>query len=185
MNKQCFYNQFPVLDLGKIILRNIKQSDAQQYFDYMSRAEIKKTIAKEHIPQTFNESLNELKYWSGLFTQKSSIYWAIALTNTNEIIGTIGFNIISFLNESADISYDLNPNYWGKGFMSKSIISILDFADNNLELSNIRATVITDNSRSIKILEKNNFKQKELMKNYEIVNGKNRDYYLYVRTATK
>lgn len=181
MNIQYFFNAFPVLDLGDIVLREIVTSDAQDYFDYMSRNEMKSCLTKDNIPQTLEKAIEEVKYWGSLFTNKRSIYWAIALKKTNRMIGTAGFNLISFPNSRAEISYDLSPDHWGKGIMLKSIKGILKFSDYALELVRIQATVIIDNERSIKLLERCGFQKEGILKQYEVVDGRHKDYYMYGR----
>ena len=181
MNIQYFFHQFPELDLGDIILREIELSDTQDYFDYMNRDEMESFLTKDNRPETLEKAEEEMKYWGNLFPSKRSIYWAIALKSTNQMIGTAGFNQISFPHARADISYDLSPDYWGKGIMLKSVKAILQFADQALEIIRVQATVITDNERSIKLLERCSFKQEGVLKKYEIVEGKHKDYYMYGR----
>jgi ribosomal-protein-alanine N-acetyltransferase len=179
VNIGCFFNNFPELDLGEIILREIKTSDAQAYFDYMGRPEMQSFLTKDNIPETFERAMEEVQYWGSLFPQKRSIYWAITLKENNKMIGTAGFNIISFSNSRADISYDLDPEYWGKGIMLKSINGILNFADQILGLVRVQATVITDNERSIKLLDRCGFQREGILKKYELVDGQHKDYYMY------
>lgn len=181
MNVQYFFGDFPALDLGNVILREIEESDAQDYFEYMSNNAMEGFLTKENRPNSVEKALEEVKYWGSLFPQKRSIYWAIALKESNKMIGTAGFNLISFPNSRAEISYDLSPEYWGRGVMLKSINGILKFADVALELVRIQATVIIDNERSIKVLERTGFKKEGLLKKYEVVEGEHKDYYMYSR----
>ncbi len=97
-------------------------------------------LTKENRPQTFDAAVEEVSYWGGLFSSKRSIYWAIALKENNRMIGTAGFNMISFPNSRAEISYDLDPNYWGKGVMLRSIKAVLKFSDHMLGIVRIQAT---------------------------------------------
>ena len=181
MNVQYFFGDFPALDLGDVILREIEDSDAQDYFEYMSNNAMEGFLTKENRPNSVEKALKEVKYWGSLFPQKRSIYWAIALKESNKMIGTAGFNLISFPNSRAEISYDLSLEYWGKGVMLKSINGILKFADVALELVRIQATVIVDNERSIKVLERTGFKKEGLLEKYEVVEGEHKDYYMYSR----
>jgi [ribosomal protein S5]-alanine N-acetyltransferase len=183
MNIGHFFGKFPILDLGDIILREIKESDAQDYYEYMSHNIMKGFLTKENRPEDIGKALEEVKYWGSLFPQKKSMYWAVALKSNDKMIGTAGFNFISFANARAEISYDLNPDYWGKGIMLKSIGGILKFADLALELVRIQATVVTDNDRSIRVLERSGFYQEGILKKYEIVDGKHKDYYMYGRVV--
>ncbi|MDP5110645.1 MAG: GNAT family N-acetyltransferase [Rickettsiaceae bacterium] len=183
MNIQYFFGDFPALDLGYIVLREIKEADARDYFEYMNNRAMEGFLTKENRPSGINEAMEEVKYWKSLFPQKRSIYWAIALKENDKMIGTAGFNLISFPNARAEISYDLNPEYWGRGIMLTSINAILKFADIALELVRIQATVIIDNERSIKLLERAGFKKEGLLEKYEVVEGQHKDYYMYGRVV--
>ena len=181
MNIEYFFGPFPELNLGDIILREITEDDALDYFNYMSKKEMTGFLTKDNIPENFERAKEEVQYWGGLFPSKRSIYWAIAFKHDNKMIGTAGFNLISFSNSRADISYDLDPDYWGKGIMLKSIKGILEFADQALRLVRVQATVITTNDRSIKLLERCGFQQEGTLRKYELVEGQHKDYYMYGR----
>jgi len=183
MNIVPFFEPFPVIDLGDIILREISKDDAQRYFDYMNAPEMSEFLTQENTPKDLDAAIEEVTYWGGLFTNKRSIYWAIALKETNEMIGTAGFNGITFPHSRSEISYDLDPAYWGKGVMLRSIKAILKFSDYSLGIVRVQATVITSNERSIKLLERCGFNKEGVLKKYEIVQGEFKDYFMYGRVV--
>lgn len=177
------YGPFPVIDLNDIVLREIIDEDAIDYFNYMSKDEMCGFVTTANRPLTLGHALEELRYWGGLFRNHRSFYWAIALKDSNQLIGTAGFNIISGTHLRAEISYDLDYSYWGKGIMLKTIKAILKFAESALGIVRVQATVIIDNERSIKVLERCGFKREGILKKYEIVEGQHKDYYMYARVV--
>lgn len=181
MNTQCFFGDFPVIDLGNVLLREITESDAEDYYAYMNRDEMKPYLTKDNFPENIEKAKQDVLYWRNLFPNKRSIYWAIATKDDNRIIGTIGFNLIVFWHNRADVSYDLNPDYWGQGIMLKSLKAVLSFADQVLGLVRIQATVMLINDRSIKALERTGFMREGVLKKYEIVSEQYSDYYMYGR----
>ncbi|NRB10035.1 MAG: GNAT family N-acetyltransferase [Rickettsiaceae bacterium] len=181
MNIQYFFGEFPTIEIGNIVLREIVIEDAEDYYNYMSCKEMDGFLTQDNRPENIEKSQEELKYWSSLFPNKRSIYWAIAKKSDNKMIGTAGFNLISFPHSRAEISYDLDPSYWGQGIMLRSIKAILKFADDGLGLVRVQATVITDNERSIKLLERTGFKKEGLLVKYEMVEGVHKDYFMYAR----
>ncbi len=50
------------------------------------------------------------------------------------------------------------PKFQGKGFMQESISTVIKFAFDNLRIKTITATPTADNSKSVTVLERNNFK---------------------------
>lgn len=181
MITQHYYQPFPVIDLGEVVLRALTDDDAEAYFKYMSRPEMIAFLTEANYPKTLDHALEEVRYWGSLFANKRSFYWAIALKESNKLIGTAGFNMILPAHMRAEISYDLDYNYWGQGVMLKSIKNILRFADLVLGIVRVQATVIMDNERSIKVLERCGFSQEGILKKYEIVEGVHKDYYMYAR----
>jgi ribosomal-protein-alanine N-acetyltransferase len=181
MNTSCFFAPFPVIDLGDIILREISIDDSQDYLDYMQNDAMTGFLTYDNRPNNLEKSQEDLEYWRNVFYTKYSIYWAIALKENSKMIGTAGFNHIHFVNSRADISYDLNPDYWGTGVMLKSIKGILNFGDIVLQLVRVQATIITDNERSIKVAERCGFSREGLLKKYEVVENEHKDYYMYAR----
>ncbi|HJK87463.1 MAG TPA: GNAT family N-acetyltransferase, partial [Candidatus Megaira endosymbiont of Hartmannula sinica] len=154
MNITVFFGSFPYIDLGDIVLREINENDNQAYFSYMNNKIMEKYITSDNIPKDLNKSKEELLYWGNLFKNKQSIYWGIAEKKSNRLIGSAGFNMISFPNSRADISYDLDPGYWGKGIMLKSIKAIINYSETVLKIVRIQAFVICDNQRYIKLLSR-------------------------------
>ncbi len=180
MISKIIFHSFPVLDLGDIILREIEQEDAADYLNYMGRDEMAPFLTDNNRPTNIMEAQRELSYWIGLFSTQRSIYWAIALKENNKLIGTAGFNMISFIHRKAEISYDLDFDFWGKGLMLKSIKNIMKFAD-DIGIVRTQATIIQDNLRSLKLLERCGFAKEGILKKYEIVAGESRDYFMYAR----
>ncbi|MFY9589186.1 GNAT family N-acetyltransferase [Rickettsia endosymbiont of Halotydeus destructor] len=178
--REYLQRSFPVLDLNDIVLRELADTDAEDYFNYMNKPEIALYLTDSNRPSNLEEALSEVRYWGNLHKNQRSFYWGIALKNNNKLIGTAGFNVITTSHLKAEISYDLDPEFWGQGIMLKSIKNILKLAD-YMGLMRIQATVITDNYRSITLLERCGFVQEGVLKKYEIVAGEHKDYYMYAR----
>jgi len=64
------YQPFPVIDLGDIILREIIDADAKDYFDYMSRLEMEQYLTADNRPATIDAALEDVRYWGSLFSSE-------------------------------------------------------------------------------------------------------------------
>ncbi|MDR0329862.1 MAG: GNAT family N-acetyltransferase, partial [Rickettsia sp.] len=109
-----------MLDLDNVVLRELTSDDSEDYFGYMSKLEMRPFLTDNNIPSTIPQAADELKYWSSLFHHQRGFYWGISLKDNNKLIGTAGFNTVSTMHLKAEISYDLDPAFWGKGIMLKS-----------------------------------------------------------------
>lgn len=180
MIKDYLRGVFPVLELDSIVLRELVEEDAQDYFSYISKPEVASYISEDNRPSNLREGVDELRYWSNLHKYQRSFYWGIALKSNNQLIGTAGFNSISITHKRAELSYDLDSAFWGQGIMLKSIKNILQFAD-KIGIIRSQATVAMGNIRSINLLERCGFTQEGILKKYEIVEGEYKDCYMYGR----
>lgn len=185
MNNQdlsLIFLHFPVIDLGDIILRNIcADNDYNNYLNYISTPQVSKYLADGDVPSSPESAKTELNYWARLFDIRVGFYWAIALKNSNNLIGTCGFNYWNRDHKRAEISYDLDYNYWGQGIMTRAIEAISNFGLQTMQVQRIQATVALDNIPSIRVLEKTGFTRESLLKKFGILQNEPRDFYMYVK----
>jgi ribosomal-protein-alanine N-acetyltransferase len=129
--KDIFLHSIPVLELGNgFILNGIKpEIDAEDYFYYMNQPQVRPFISAGNLPNAISKAKEDLQYWSSLFNLGKGFYWAIRDEQTQKLVGTLGFNNLSFVHSKGEISYDLSADYWGKGIMTKAINKIVDFGN--------------------------------------------------------
>lgn len=176
------FSEFPVFYFGEYKVRQINpQRDAELFYQYINQKEVSDFIGADSVPKTVEGAYRELSYWASLYSIGRSYYWAIA-NEKDEIIGTAGFNTISLQHLRAELSYDLNKEYWGKGIMTNTLFKIMEFALSKLDLVRIQATVGQHNIRSIKLLESLNFKKEGELAKYERLKGKHYDFFMYAIT---
>lgn len=153
--------------------------DKELYYEMMMDEEVVQYLSDEDIPDSIEETEKEIKFWGGLFYRKQSIFWAIADSQTDEFMGTIGYNSWNVYNGRAEISYDLIRRYWRQGIMSKALHNAIIFGFNKMQLQRIEARTMPDNIPSQKILEKLGFKKEGTLRNYRIIRGKPEDVVMY------
>jgi ribosomal-protein-alanine N-acetyltransferase len=174
---QSVFDHFPVLTLANgVRLRPLNpREDAASFLHYMQHQDIRQFVANEEIPSTMDHAFEELSYWSDLFRYKRSFYWGIEDTTLMRLIGTCGFNQWSKEQYRAELSYDLDVNYWGRGIMTAALSQLLQFAWTNLKTQRIQATVATHNFASLRVLTKIGFVQEGLMRSYGVINDQMHD----------
>lgn len=178
------FENFPKFDLDdEFALREIKpENDGSNYFYYMNHPKVKHNVSEGNVPESIENAKRDLRYWASFFTTKKGFYWAIIKKDTNQMVGTAGFNNVSFLHKKCEISYDLSYEFWGKGIMSKAIKQIIEFARSKLMLVRVQAYTEVTNKRSIKLLQRCKFKQEGVMKKNEMLRGKHIDSVLFAIT---
>lgn len=58
--------------------------------------------------------------------------WALALDQTDELVGTCGFNEWSEVHGWAELAFDLFPAHWGKGLMRQAVARALEGRSNKV-----------------------------------------------------
>lgn len=181
---KLFSDPFPITDLdNEFLLREIELDDALCYYDYINAKEVSRYLAKDCIPSSLQMAVDEVRYWRSLFRNRISIYWGIAKRDSNELIGTIGFNNWIPSEQRGEISYDLNCSYSRRGITTKALSIICEFAESEMQIERMQATVAIDNIASIRVLEKNNFLQEGLLKKYARLENRACDFYMYARVV--
>ena len=174
-----FFSKFPTIELGNVRLRDIRLSDQKDYYDYLNEPAVNCYLSDEDIPTSEEEALECVKMWGSLFYKKHAIFWAIADSETDQLIGTIGFTSWNFYNGRAEISYDISEKYWGKGIATKSLSAILQIGFKDMLLYKIEAKTMQDNSVSQHILGKFGFKKEGVLRGYRKIREKHEDICVY------
>ncbi|QWU15326.1 ribosomal-protein-alanine N-acetyltransferase [Paenibacillus sophorae] len=146
-------SQFPILETDRFVLRQLKQDDSREIFQYFSLDEVTKFYDLESF--TNIEQAEELiDRWNQKFERNQGIRWGITLRSESRVIGTCGFHGWMKNHYKAEIGYELTPEYWRQGYMTEVIQKIIEFGFNNLGLNRIEAFVEPENVGSRKVLEK-------------------------------
>ncbi len=85
---------------------------------------------------------------------KTNFWWGIFLKESNQFIGEAGLNLSVTRYKSGEVFYGLYPDYWGKGYATEAVETILTYGFVDLSLHRISAGVATENEASIKLLER-------------------------------
>lgn len=114
------------------------------------------------------------------FNDKEGIRWGIALENKTELIGFIGFNNYETAG-TVPLVFALVQEYWGKGYMTEAIESVVEYIFSVLDLKKIVADVLPGNTASEKVLLKTGFHHEGLVVNGTTWNNKSYDVNRYAR----
>ncbi len=152
--------QFPALETPRLKLIKLVNNDDQGIFELFSD----QAVIKYYDLEAFNNLVQATKlieFFQTRFEEKSGIRWAIRLKQSNELIGTCGFNSWNLKMKSAVIGYDLLPKYWGKGYTTEAVHSIVQAAFSGVlpcgKLNRIQGDTVPGNLASEAVLSKVGF----------------------------
>ena len=170
------FKQIPTIKTERLVLRKIERTDIDDVYEYTSDPMVPKYLLwYEHKTKEFTKGY--LKYISKLY--KRSKYYDWGVTYNGKMIGTVGFSSINVRNNSAEIGYVLNRNFWGMGIASEAVAAILSFGFLTLNLNRIEAIFLPENDQSRRVLEKSNMKSEGIRRSALLVKERYRDIEVY------
>ncbi|WP_312398652.1 GNAT family protein [Chryseobacterium sp.] len=137
----------------RLLLRDITIDDKQAIFDYRSDAEANKF--QSWIPETLENVESFIERNNKEFNQPESWY-QILITDkeTKAVIGDIGIHFFGDENLQVELGITLNKFFYGKGYASEALKSVIDFLFNDLNKHRIMASIDPDNGDSMKLMER-------------------------------
>ena len=153
------FQPFPELTTERLILRELKESDHDMVLFLRSDATVNAFIERpeDRKTKTTEDAVKFIKEIHGYAKSNTSIAWGISLKDQPNIVGTICLWNFSEDRKTAEVGYDLHPNFQGLGIMSASLKLVLDYGFNTLKLHTIEAFTHKDNKSSIKLLQRHGF----------------------------
>lgn len=106
----------------------------------------------------------------------------LGIYKDNYLIGKVKIsNIVYGVFKSGIVGYSMDKDYQGKGYMKEALNLVLKYAEEELELHRLEASVLTDNARSRAVLLKCGFKEIGLNEKYLFINGGWKDHITFYR----
>ena len=84
---------------------------------------------------------------------KDHLCWIIA-NKQGVFMGEISLILAPERFKKGEISYSLHPDFWGNGFATAAVKTLLEYAFNSLDLHRVEAGVAVENAKSIRVLDK-------------------------------
>lgn len=141
---------FPILITERLLLREITLADLERIYYFRSDPDITKYIKRE--PQTREKAKAHIEMIAAHYRKSKSISWGITLKNPDRLIGTACLWNFSTDRKTAEVGYDLDPNFQGKGYMREALKAVLDYGFNLSGFKTIEAFTDYRNIPSKKLL---------------------------------
>lgn len=142
-------NNAMILETNRLILRNFKDSDVDDFFEYMSLESTAKYECFE--PFSYEKCKQKISEY-----KESNYYLAIELLDKHKVIGHINFSEEAY--DSYEIGFDIHENYRRQGYATEACQKLIDYIFLELGGRRIIAGVTEGNMASCKLLEKLSFR---------------------------
>lgn len=163
---------FPMLETQRLVLRELTAADAEQVFEVFSDPAVMQFYDCEAFT-TVDEAKALIQRFGQWFANESGFRWGVALkSEPRVVIGTCGLFGWNRRARQATLGYELAQRYWRRGLMTEAVRAIVGHAFRDLDMHRIRATVVTANEASARLLEGLSFQREGLLRDAQFVNGK-------------
>lgn len=177
MKKDLIYKTFsrlPEMETARLRLRKMKPADSEDMFAYAKRDEVTRYLTwRSHPSERYTHGY--LEYIQKHYAIGNFYDWAIIEKASGRMIGTCGFTRLDAQNDTGEIGYVLNPDFWGKGLAAEAAERIVEFGFEKLLLNRIEARFISENAASRRVMEKIGMKFEGTYRGAMMIKGKYRD----------
>jgi [ribosomal protein S5]-alanine N-acetyltransferase len=172
------FNPFPVITTERLILRRFTESDLPEVYKLRSDERISRYITRSDFKSMEDAQAYITKMTNGV-NNNEFLIWGITEKGIDKVMGSIC--LWHFLKEHyrAEVGYEMQPEFWGKGIMNEALTAAVDYGFNTLKLHSIEAIVNPDNAASINVLTKNKFVKEAHFKENYLHHGEFRDSAVY------
>ncbi|OLY91602.1 ribosomal-protein-alanine N-acetyltransferase [Cnuella takakiae] len=170
-------DRFPLLQTERLNLVEIKQAHLGDIFRLFSDEQ----VTRFYNVATLNKAEEAQKYvdwFCSRFKEKAGIRWGIAVKGEDRIIGTIGFNNFT-KKHRANLGYDLQSEYWNRGYATEAIKAVTAFGFKELEVNRIEAEVMQGNTQSESVLLKSGFTKEGILRAWMYWDNKHYDMSMF------
>ncbi|MDM1555737.1 GNAT family N-acetyltransferase [Chryseobacterium indologenes] len=144
------------LKTERLILQEINETHAEDILLIRSN-KMNNQFVKRNSPKNNYDALEFILHIKRETQEKKVVFLGISYQDHRNLIGTICLWNFSEDRKTAEVGYELLPDYHRKGIMSEALTAVLDYGFKNLQLQKIIAITSQYNENSKGLLLKHHF----------------------------
>ncbi len=172
------HNPFSPLETRRLRLQPMTAEHTDFVFRHFSNPAVAQYLLDEPPVADYAQAQEIVQFYSDP-AGKTYNRWVILQKSDNQPVGTCGFHKWDQRYFRAEIGYDLDPNFWGRDYMTETLNAVIANGFEHMQLNRIEALVYVENHRSARLLQKLGFKQEGLLRDYFYLDSKFYDHYLF------
>lgn len=174
---QIFQN-IPELETSRLVLRRLVMSDMQDLFEVASHPEVTRYITWE-THRTLEDARRFIQVVHDWYDRQEVLYWGVLRKSDLKLIGTCGIFEWVTRDARAELSYTLGRPYWGQGFASEIVNSLVRFGFETLQLNRLEGRCLVENVASAHVMEKAQLSLDGILRQQLYLKGAYRDLKIY------
>ena len=152
----------PIPPLPKLISERLQlriplEKDVKELFFMRSDPQVNQFIQQRPKPKDHAEAAAFIADRTQDIANQKLYYWTITLKWQDQLIGSISLWNFSKDYSTAELGYDLHPDWQGKGIMQEAVNEVLKFGFTVVPFQTIEAFTHRNNEASKRLLLRNNF----------------------------
>lgn len=157
----------------KIRIRAIEKTDIDEIMKWINDPEVMKNLLMRYPVSRFQEE----KWIENALSSDNPRNKVFALeTHDGIYLGGIGLHAIDWENRNAEAGIVIGKKeYWNKGYGTDAMITLLEFAFNQMNMHRVYLRVFGYNLRGVKSYEKCGFKKEGVLRKDRYQNGEYHD----------
>lgn len=144
------------LETERLILKEIDESYIEDILKIRSNAYINQFV-KRNSPKNSYDALEFILHIKNQTQNKGIIFWGISNKDQRNLMGTICLWKFSEDRKTAEVGYELLPEFHKKGIMSEALKAVLQYSFHELKLQEILAFTNHANKDSRSLLFRHSF----------------------------
>lgn len=148
--------EFTEIRTERLLLGTVKSTDWKMISYLRSDREVNQFV-KRPSAESEEEALAFITKAKHDSENRILYYWIIREKDQDQMIGSICLWNLSKEENTAELGYDLSPEFQGKGIMNEAMVSVCDFGFSKLKVGMIEAFTQKQNEASKRLLERNGF----------------------------
>ena len=147
------YPDFQILETPRLVLRDIRMSDLDPYYDLYSDADVCRYMTFDP-HENIAQSAASLEKVLDRYTQGRCYRWGIALRESGELIGVIELLRFDETSNSCSFAYMLRSGFWNRGYGTEALRAAVRFAFDQMDITWIRVDHMSGNAASGAVMRK-------------------------------
>ncbi|MEE0857913.1 MAG: GNAT family N-acetyltransferase [Acutalibacteraceae bacterium] len=157
-----------MFETNRFIIRPYNQSDDKDLLNTIGKYDIYKTTYGIPHPCSIKYARKWIKNVVDNALANRAYEYAIINKSDNVYLGNVGLINIDIANRKCDISYFVDPCYWGCGVATEVSAELIKYAFYNLNMNRIGGMCMEHNTASARVMEKLLMEYEGTMRGYFI-----------------
>jgi ribosomal-protein-alanine N-acetyltransferase len=171
-------NDFPSMETERLLLQSLTAEHTDFIFQHFSNPAVTQYVLDEPPVTEYSQAQEIVQFYLEPIG-KTYNRWIIIHKSKHQPIGTCGYHKWDKHHFRAEIGYDLEPGFWGQGYMTEALSVVIANGFVKMRLNRIDAMVYIKNKSSIHLLQRLGFTQEGILRDYFCLENKFYDHYIF------